>query len=92
MTAKLKLTLYLSMVVILVAFGVWGVIKTIENDAEAMESRERAPQAERAGEIAINNNTVYLWTFDFEGKRCLWATSHYAPGLGGGLTCWEQKP
>ncbi len=61
-----------------------------KNDAETVAKREAAPQAERVGEIAINNTTGYLWTFDFEGRRCLWITLYAGRGGSGGLTCWEE--
>ncbi len=92
MTVKLKMTLYVSMLAILVAFGIWGAMTTIQHDAEIVVRREAAPKADRAGEININNSTAYLWTFDFEGRRCLWVTQHAGRGGRGGLTCWEPKP
>lgn len=65
------------------------VTLTIQNDAETMAWQEALPSMARAGEVEVNNTTLYLWEFEFEGKRCLWATVRYARG---GLTCWEPKP
>ena len=75
----------------LLGFGIWGTVVTFQNDAEVMARRNALPSMNRAGEVAINGSTVYLWAFDFEGKRCLWASAWIGSSGRGGLTCWEEK-
>ena len=40
---------------------------------------------ERVGSIKNKYDTIFLWVFDFEDRRCLWATGH----LSSGLDCWD---
>ncbi len=87
-----KFILALGVFMTLLGFGIWDTVATFQADSETVAHREALPTMERVGAVEINNNTVYLWTFDFEGKRCLWATVHYARGGVGGLTCWEETP
>ena len=68
----------------------WGFWETGENNAETVAHRETLPSMERAGEVLVNNTTLYLWKFDFEGQKCLWAIS--ASSARGGLTCWKETP
>lgn len=76
----------------LVALGVWGLTMVLQQDAAVVARREALPFMERAGEVSVNNNTLYLWTFDFEGQKCLWATASVGRGGRGGLTCWKEMP
>ncbi len=80
-----------------VSLGVMAIQNSSVDRVESWEvlppsKREAPPSMERVGAIEVNTNTVYLWAFDFEGRRCLWATVHYARGGVGGLTCWEEMP
>lgn len=75
-------------VVIILGLETWAY----KSDAETTARRELPPEMSRAGEVAFNHNTLRLWTFEFEGKRCLWATAQVGRGGRGGLTCWEEKP
>jgi len=40
---------------------------------------------ERVGSVKQGRRNVSLWVFEFEGRRCLWAT--YTKNSG--LTCWK---
>lgn len=77
-------------IVIFAGMVVWAFWETVENNAVARSHRVALPSMARVGEIEVNNSTLYLWAFDFEGKRCLWATSRKVYARGG-LTCWEKK-
>lgn len=58
-----------------------------QNDTEAVARHHAVPSMTRAGEVSINDITLYLWKFEFEGKQCLWATTSHRRG---GLTCWKE--
>ncbi len=62
------------------------------SNVEGAVYQKAASRAERVGEININNSTAFIWTFDFEGRRCLWVTQHAGRGGRGGLSCWEKTP
>lgn len=83
-----------SMVVILLGILGWGMWETAQNDAEIMADQEALPTLEgmRVGEVIVNRDNVYLWGFDFEGRRCLWATASGGHLGVAGLTCWEKTP
>lgn len=68
----------------------WALWETAENDAETVARREALPALERAGELSVNNTTIYLWKFEFEGKQCLWVSAPVGRGGRGGLTCWKE--
>ncbi len=78
---------------VFLTFGIWGAVLTaFEDDAEVVARREALPTMARAGEVSVNNTTLYLWEFEFEGKQCLWATASAGRGGRGGLTCWKETP
>jgi len=87
----MKKILGLGVVAVALSFGVWGLLVALQQDAEAVARREALPSMEQVEAIEVNNQTVHLWAFDFEGKRCLWATTALGRTGYGGLTCWEDK-
>lgn len=76
--------------VVVTFFGVLAGVLWLDaqNNAEIMTRRDTLPSMVRAGEMAVNDTTLYLWKFEFEGKQCLWATTGHRSG--GGLTCWKE--
>jgi hypothetical protein len=89
---KLSMIMALAGIALLAAFGVWGLMMILQQDADVVTRRAALPAMERAGRMSANNTTLYLWRFEFEGKQCLWATASVGRGGRGGLTCWEPKP
>jgi len=75
-----------------IAVFILGIILATQNDAKKVAYRETLPSMERVGDIIVNNTTLHLWTFDFEGKQCLWATGRSGTSGRAGLTCWEKMP
>ncbi len=69
----------------------WGISAAYQQlvsiDVKNTALREALPGMERAGEYQVNQDILYLWTFDFEDKRCLYALHGK---YRGGLTCWEK--
>jgi len=65
--------------------------QTSENEVAKVVAREALPSMERVGEVEVNNKTVYLWAFDFEGRRCLWGTTFASRSATAGLTCWKKE-
>ncbi len=67
--------------------------ETAKDEADLDMHREDSPTLEameRVGEVTMNRSSVYLWGFDFEDRRCLWATRRLGNGAMAGLTCWER--
>ncbi len=91
MKFKLEWSIGLAVLAVL-AFGILvAIIDVAEKDAEIMTRRATLSAMERVGEVTMNRSSVYLWGFDFEGRRCLWATTILGNGGRAGLTCWEKK-
>lgn len=65
-----------------------ALMESAKINAEDAARRETAQPMVRVGEVMTSSTTVYLWAFDFESRRCLWAMANDGRG---GLTCWEKK-
>ena len=83
----IKFFLGLGLFLFLLVVGVAAVFTTIQNDSKRAELRAALPMMERVGEYQLDNQSLYLYGFDFEGKRCLWMTRLKHAGL----TCWDVK-
>ncbi|MEE8494578.1 MAG: hypothetical protein V3S25_11085 [Nitrospirales bacterium] len=55
-------------------------------DQNATAHRRTLPTMELVGEFMHGNQSIYLYGFDFEGKRCIWMTKLKHAGL----TCWDK--
>lgn len=84
---KTKLSLGIGMVAFLVGFGVWAITATIQNDTKRSYHIGGLPKMEPVGEFSLNNRSVYVFGFEFEGKRCIWMERLKHAGL----TCWDVK-
>ena len=71
----------------LVAFLAFLAYTVTVQDQKETAHRRTLPTMEPVGEFQLNRRTVYLYGFDFEGKRCLWAERLKHSGL----TCWDVK-
>ena len=70
------------------SFGTVGLLNDLEKKAELRYQAEARPPMTRVGVVEVDGAILHLWTFEFEGKQCLWATRYRHSGL----TCdWGEK-
>ena len=87
---QLKIVVMLVVMFIIICFFIFFIADTIHNGNERVRAQESLQSMERVGSIGINNDTVFLWEFTYNGRKCLWATKVQGRGGYGGLTCWEE--